>query len=123
MPVKLTELSDRQWTQVRAALMLWRQLAENSRQHPSSHPSVAEMFKQHGPLNLSEIDELLEGTPEAAWLTPQKLANSFGVDKTTVLRYIRKHGIEPDWVIARTNVYRADKLVPVVQDMETNGHG
>ena len=116
------ELTERQWNQVRAALLFWRKIAEVSRQHPSEHPEVRDLFKQYGPLNLSEIDELLEETPETLWLTLQKVANSYGVNKATVLRYVEKHGIQPDWIIARTNVYRADKLAPVAEELEAR-HG
>jgi hypothetical protein len=108
--------------QVRAALKFWKAIAEVSRQHPSEHSGVTEEFTEHGPMHLSEIDEMLEGLPPLAWLTAQKLANAYGANVDTVQRYIRQLGIEPDLWVHNTRVFRVETLLPVVEMMERNGY-
>lgn len=125
MPSKtlnLSDFSEREWNQVLAAVKFWREMAEHSRTHPSAHPRVAEMFKGHGPLNLSELDRLLERLPENAWVTIQGLANIYDVGYTTAKERIRKHGIEPGLVIKGTKVYRMEDLIPVAEELEQVGN-
>lgn len=124
MPSKnlnLSDFSEREWNQVLAAVKFWREMAEHSRTHPSAHPRVAEMFQKHGPLNLSELDRLLERLPENAWVTIQGLANIYGVGYATAYDYVKKHGIEPGLVVRSTKVFRMEDLVPVAEELERIG--
>lgn len=54
-------LDSRQWNQIRAALALWRAVAETSRVHPTRHPAVQPYFgdEQPTPLTKDEIGILL----------------------------------------------------------------
>lgn len=122
MSVEISSLTNRQWVQVRAALKFWKAIAEVSRQHPSEHPGVSEEFTEHGPMNLSEIDELLAGLPPLGWLTAHKLANAYGMNADTVKQYIQKLGIEPDMWVHNTRVFKVETLLPVVEEIERNGY-
>ena len=112
------ELTERQWVQVRAALLFWRQVAEQSQRHPSDHHAVRDLFTEYGPLNLSEIDELVEGLPRNLLIKPHKLANQYGVQADTMKDRIKRAGIEPDMVVNRTKLYRIDALLPLIEAME-----
>lgn len=51
--------NDREWTQIRAALMFWAEVAEVSKVHPSRHSRVEPLFKRHAPLTVAEIEDFL----------------------------------------------------------------
>lgn len=116
--MKLSTLSNREWTQIRAALRFWNQIAVVSSTHPSTHPAVEEEFTEHGPMNVSEIETLLDNTPQHAWLTAQKLANAYGVSRHVVLKRIEKAGIQPDMIVGKTGVYRVETLMLVAEELE-----
>lgn len=123
MSVEISSLTNRQWAQVRAALQFWRAMAEVSRSHPSRHPGVEQEFKEHGPLSLEELDELLEdGLPQRAWVTMQLVANKYGLTKAAVDSIVEKLGIEPDMYVGRTQVFRVETVGPVVKEIERRGH-
>jgi len=117
------DLTDRQWTQVRAALAFWREVAEHSKQHPSRHPGVEEMFRQYGPMSLDEIDELLEGTPAHLLVSARQLANLYGIkrNKKWLDNLLRKHGIESETNCGRVRLFRVDKLGPLLDEFERRG--
>jgi hypothetical protein len=118
--VRISELTDRQWVQIRAALRFWREVAEVSRQHPAEHPSVRDMFHEYGPLNISEIDDLLENSPENLYITPHRLACHYGLNRGSIQDRIKKHGIKPDLYTTSKYIYRVESLMPVVEEIEQN---
>ena len=123
MSVEISSLTNRQWAQVRAALRFWRDMAEVSHSHPSRYPGVEQEFKEHGPLSLEELDELLEDSlPRAAWVTMQLVANKYGLTKAAVDNIVEKLGIEPDMYVGRTQVFRVETIGPVIEELEKRGH-
>lgn len=58
--MKALWLTDQEAVAIEAALVFWRQVAENSRVHPSRSPAVSGLFKHHAPLDNTELEELIE---------------------------------------------------------------
>ena len=118
MTPPISSFTPRQWVQMRAALRFWREVAEQSRQHPSRHPSVAPEFEQHGPLSLDELDELLAGLPELNWITKAWFEVHYDVPTSTFKRLQRNLNIEPDMYVNKVPVFRVETLIPMVEELE-----
>jgi hypothetical protein len=67
----------RQRNQIMAAVLLWRSLAEHSRTHPSALPAVRDRFDVHAPLDLAELDALIESMRSSTELTNDELATNY----------------------------------------------
>lgn len=59
------QFTDRQWNQVKAALLFWQAVARESRVHPMTHRAVRDLFGDDKPTPLTdpEIDRLTSTNP------------------------------------------------------------
>ena len=115
MSVSIFQLTEREWVQVRAALMFWRCVAESCRQHPSRHPKVEPIFEGYAPLMNTEIDELLAGTPEKLYIGAKAIAKATGRAERTVQWRLTKEGIIPALIHGPARLYRIDQVTDLME--------
>ena len=109
-------LTSRELNQVKAALKFWRQVAEMSRTHPSRHSGVMEMFTDHAPLSVDEIDVLLEHWPKKhPYTTAPAFARAIGCKTPAVRKWIDANKIEPAMKAGITPIYATADLAPYVE--------
>jgi hypothetical protein len=117
------ELTPRQWAQVRAALKFWLSVAESSRTHPSRHPAVSDEFSEHGPLNLDEIREILDETPNYLYVNVQDIVKLTGRSLRTVYYNIEREGIQPALSHGRARLFRVDQVIDLVEKLNARASG
>jgi len=87
-------LTDQEYRQVQAALMLWVEVASRSRVHPSQHPAVSEILPA-GDTGMAPEDILLlierpnESVPEQG-MTVHDAARLFGVKPNRLATALRR---------------------------------
>ena len=115
--MNIYELTPRQWAQCKAALKFWRAVAEQSRQHPSRHPGVADYFAEYAPLSLDEIDELLDNDPNNSYVTGRQVAGLLGSAEATIRKRIKQANLKPDIILNRVEGFRPERIWPLVEDL------
>ena len=107
--------TDRQWNQIRAALLLWQSVTESSRVHPAGHRSVRHLFETLTPLTDREIALLADSGPQYKVVGyPIKLfADTHGISAQTLLMVLRRAGVK---VVcpAGASLYRREDLQQAV---------
>lgn len=110
-------LTDRQWNQIKAALMLWKELLEHTSRDPAMHPTVTGMFKQYAPLTVKELEELLEPSPATCHMvTIAQAAKEIGVSGAVLERVVRMNQLPPDFQTGTIRAYRASRLAEAYQN-------
>ena len=91
-------LTQRQWTQCRAALRYWQIVAKRSRVHPMEHPKIQEIFGEATPpLTATEIEALIQqpNIERVSVVTLAGAAKKHGVSVGRFKKWLTDRGIEP----------------------------
>lgn len=110
----IKQLDARQWTQVKAALTLWATVLRNSRTHPATHTNIAPFFDDVAPLEIEELEALIDGLDQPPYMTRLQYAKERGISPQLASRRISGTGIKP---IAPqgTHLYRTEDLKKVTE--------
>lgn len=91
-------LTDRQWATIRAAMIFWSHVAENSKTHPMYHPAVQHCFTTFPPLTPDELRRIAGGETvhdEAELMSLPAIAKALGRSPAWLDPRIKRWGIEP----------------------------
>ena len=110
-------LSEREWHQIRAALIFWRATMHSSRVHPMAHRAVRHLFQgdHHTPLTEDELEKLIYLDLVIPTCTIRDAIVGRNLKASQVRDWCGKHGIKPVNRVGRYNRYKVSDLRTVLR--------
>lgn len=103
-------ITSQEWTQIKAALTLWLEIAMRSKVHPTSHPEVEKLYAEskHIPMSADAIIEFLERPypriPPAG-VSVTDAAKSLNVKPTNLASWLKRNHKTPVHKIGPYNLW------------------
>lgn len=113
-------LTERQWHQIRAALIFWRATMKSSRIHPMEHRMVRHLFGGENPTPLTdqELADLTDLELVIPTCTIEQAIWGMNIEARAMQRWLRRHKIKRVGKVGVRCLYRVSDLREAVTELQ-----